>query len=83
MTEDKLSECRIFHLAAEAILPLIESLHTTAFERMLSHFRDGNTDLIAHVAKVDALHTLKEEIVTKAKLYEKSVEKFNQQQRGE
>jgi len=67
---DKLNQYRVFHLAADAILPLIDDMHTQAYEKMVSKFRNGQHELIPDIARLEALYSLKEEIITKAKQYE-------------
>lgn len=38
---------------------------------MISKFRSGNHDLVAEVAKVEAIHSLIEDITHKARAYER------------
>jgi hypothetical protein len=75
MTPDKLNEYRIFHLSASTFLPLVEKMHESAYDKLMADFREGEVELVAQVAKCESLHALKEEILTKANLYEKYSEK--------
>lgn len=77
MNQDTLNQCRVFHLAAEAILPLVDDMHNNAYEKLVSKFRNGQTELIADIARLEALSTLKEEIINKARLYETYAAKEN------
>lgn len=70
MNPEKLNEYRVFHLAAQAILPLIQEMHDNAYGKLMSKMRDGQKDLLADVARVEAIFTLKEDIMSKAKQYE-------------
>jgi len=70
MNNDQLNEARIFYLAAQAITPLIERMHATAYDTMLSRYRLGQKDLLAEIARVESLATLLEEIRTKIQTYE-------------
>jgi len=67
---DKLNEYRIFNLSAQTFLPLVASMKTNAFELLMMEYRSGKTDLLHAVAKLECLHSMEEEIITKAKLYE-------------
>lgn len=72
---DRLNEYRVFHLTAQTILPLLRDMHTIAEHKMISKFRSGNHDLVAEVAKVEAIHSLIEDITHKAKAYERLASK--------
>jgi len=73
--QDIINEARIFHLAASTVLPLLERMHAEAYEKLIGKFRNGNTDLVNHVARVEALYTIQEEIKNKARNYETYVSK--------
>jgi len=75
MNDEQLNEYRVFHLAAGAILPLIETMHQSAYEKLLAKFREGATELTNSVARVEALYSLLEEIKTKATTYEHHISK--------
>lgn len=79
MTEDQLNEYRVFHLAADVMVPLLKTQQSSAIERLLSRFRSGVTDLLSDVAKLEALYTLEEEISAKARTYEHHLEKRNKE----
>ena len=70
MTDEQLNEYRIFNLAAGAILPLIESMHQNAYEKLLANFREGKAELTNSVARAEALYSLLEEIKAIAATYE-------------
>lgn len=75
MNEEKLNEYRIFHLAAQTVIPLIETMHKDAYERLINKFREGSTELTNSVARLEALYALLEEIKTKSKTYEHHLSK--------
>jgi len=75
MTDEQLNDYRIFHLAAQQIVPLIESMHKDTLEKLLTNFREGETNLLSSVAKLEALHSLLEEIHFKSKTYEHHLSK--------
>lgn len=75
MTEEQLNEYRIFHLASQAIVPLIEQMHKNSYEKLMNKFRDGSTDLTNSVARLEALYSLLEEIKTKSQTYEHHISK--------
>ena len=70
MNPDDLNRFRVFNLSAQTFLPLLEEMQTNAFEKLIYAYRDGEVELVAQVAKVESLYALKEEIITKAKMYE-------------
>ncbi len=70
MNSEELSELRLFYLASNAILPLINDQHSQAYDRLLTRFRSGETNLLSSIAECSAHKTLIEEIENKLHLYE-------------
>lgn len=77
MTPEQLNEYRVFHLAGSALLPLIEGMHTDAYEKLMQEYRMGKETLLASVARIESLYSLKQEIINKMNVYEKHAAKEN------
>lgn len=75
MKADKsvLDEARVFFLTAGNILPLVEKMRTRAIEEMIAKFRSGERELIAEIARIDAIMDLESQIKTKIRMYEKQL----------
>lgn len=73
--QQMLNEGRVFHLAADVMVPLIDQMKAHTDELLIRDFRSGHRDNLVLVAKLEALYTLKEEIITKAAAYEAHIKK--------
>lgn len=70
MNPEQLNELRLFYLASNAILPLLEEQRNEAYLKLINRFREGDTNLLPLVAQCSALSQLLEEIEVKLNLYE-------------
>ena len=80
MTQEELTEARIFALAAPTLLPLLERRKRVAFDRLRLAFREGKTDNTALVAELAVLSDLEQDIAQKASIY-RTVEEQNAKHR--
>jgi hypothetical protein len=70
MTPDEINEARVLHLAAHAIIPLIEERKQIAYERLMGDFRNSRTANLALVAECSAYTSILEDIHNKLQSYE-------------
>jgi uncharacterized protein YbgA (DUF1722 family) len=78
-TEQKLNEARVFHIAAEQLLPLVEERQLRSMEKLIAEFRSGQTNLITAVAQLDAYTTIIEEIRAKETVFNHLIDKHNKE----
>jgi len=70
MTTDELNEMRVLYLAASAIIPLLETRHKDAYDKLLGEFRQGETNNLARLAECNAYSSILEDISCKIQNYE-------------
>ena len=72
MTEITLNQLRVFHLASQEIVPLINDLHARAYDDLLMQFRThlGNdTLLLPMIAKCAAYREILDDINARSTMY--------------
>lgn len=69
MTNEEISEAKIFALAAPVVLPLIQRRKKVAIECLMRDFKEGRTDNTARVAELTVLADLERDILNKEQLY--------------
>lgn len=79
MKEYELNQARIFNIASQEMLPLIEDMRKTAYDKLLAEFRNGSKDLLTLVAQLAALQNLIDEIQTKQELFNHYATKGSEQ----
>lgn len=70
-----LDQARIFTMAGHEILPLLQQQKEDALASTLAAFQQGETNLLPHVAKIDAINELIIDIESKIDLYEHQLTK--------
>jgi hypothetical protein len=69
-TSDHLNRLRVFNLASQELMPLVDEMHSNAYTKLLQEFRTGTPDLLPFVARCEAIQGLIEEIQAKSTQYQ-------------
>lgn len=73
MTDEKkrelIQELKIIAIASPVLIPLLEKRRKSSYEKLLSAFREGKTDLVSLTAELNAYESLLRDISNKHEDY--------------
>ncbi len=62
MNDVELNRLRTLQAVSTVLVPMIEDMHSIAYERLLANFRNGSTENLADLARCDAYQSILEQI---------------------
>lgn len=75
----KINAGRVFNIAAAEIRPLVEERRLRSVEELIAQYRNGHTNLLTYVAKVEAYASILEDIQGKQLEFEHLLDKHNKE----
>ena len=75
---DTLNDGRVLKIAAPVLLPMLESRKKAALGKLLGSFRNGNANLVGHVAELSSACALLEDVINKIRSTEKLEERVHE-----